>query len=344
MQLVNHTPFPAMAFEARDHDDAALHVVVVRATMTLEDPSPRLSTTQRDLVLGDRHHGDAATSSVVEESDLAPYKPFTDVLVRGTARPPRGVAARAWEVSASVGSRAARLRVTGPRWWTREGDAWRLSDPFETAAVPLRYELSYGGTARDAERDREERCEENPVGAGFAPAWWREGKDRIAASQIEWPDDPLTHIDRPIAPAGFGPVGRAWPSRRQLAGTYDDAWRTTRWPAIPRDFDTRYWCASPRGLAGEGHLAGDERVRVTGVGPREVIDFALPGHVLFVLLRHESGVMMPFRMKLDTVSIDADALEVGLVWRFVTSVEPAIRVIEARMEFREPAEVERHGG
>ena len=65
---------------------------------------------------------------------------------------------------------------------------------------------------------------------------------------------------------------------------------------------------------------------------------------VFALLRHESGVLMPLRMKLDTVSIDADALEVGLVWRLVTGVAPAIRVIEARMEFREPEEEAVRGG
>lgn len=343
MQFVNHTPFPAMVFEARDHDDAPHHVLVLRATMTLAHGPARLSTEQRDLVLGDRHYGDPAESSVLEESDLAPYKPATDVLVRGTARPPGNAPATAWEVTATVGARASRLRVTGPRWWLRtDGDQWRLSDPLATAAVPLRYELAYGGTARD--EHREERCDDNHVGVGFAPRWWRDARDRIEAPQIEWPDDPLTSIDRPIAPAGFGATGRAWTSRRSLAGTYDETWRTTKWPAIPGDFDMRYWCAAPRGLGGEGHLRGDERVRITGVGALPVIEFALPGHDVFALLRHESGMMMPVKMKLDTVSIDADALEVGLVWRLVTGVEPAIRVIEARMEFREPAEVARHGG
>ena len=46
--------------------------------------------------------------------------------------------------------------------------------------------------------------------------------------------------------------------------------------------------------------------------------------------------MLPFGMTLDTVTIDADALEVGLVWRLVTGVDPPLRVMEARMEFREP--------
>ncbi len=90
MQLVNYTPFPALAFEARDHDDVAHHVLVARATMTLADGAARLPNEQRPLVLGAVHYDEPSTSSTVEESDLAPYKPFTDVLVRGTARAPGG--------------------------------------------------------------------------------------------------------------------------------------------------------------------------------------------------------------------------------------------------------------
>lgn len=333
MQFVNHTPFPAMTFEARDRDDRPWHVLVVRATMTLKPPYPRLAQAQRALVLADTHHGDAAESSTLDESDLAPFKPATDVLVRGTARPPDGVAARRWEASVTVGDRQSRVQVTGPRWWLREGDRWRLTEPEPAVAVPLRYELAYGGTAREG--DRVERCEENPVGAGFAPPWWRVGKDRLAAPQIEWPDDPLTDIERPIRPAGFGPVGRAWLPRRARAGTFDDAWLATRWPVMPADFDASYWCASPPGLDAKTFLRGGERVRIVGLGAPPVIDFALPTHHLFALLRHESGVVLPFTMPLDTVTIDVDALEVGLVWRLVTGVEPRVRVMEARMEFRE---------
>ncbi len=336
MQLVNHTAFPAMTFEARDRDDRPWHVLVVRATMTLADGPARLSQLQRPLVLGDTHAGDPASSSTLDESDLAPYKPGTDVLVRGTARPPGGGSARAWEAEVAVGTRRARVRVTGPRAWVREGgDRWRLTDPEPCDGVPLRYELAYGGTAQKG--DRTERCEENPVGVGIAPPWWRDGEERIAAPQLEWPDDPLTAIDAPIRPAGFGPVGRAWLPRRARAGTFDDAWLKERWPVMPADFDDAYWCSAPPGLGGQGYLRGDEAVRVRGVGRAEIA-FSLPGHRVFALLRHENGVVLPFTMNLDTVTIDADALEVGLVWRLVTGVAPPIRLMEARMEFREPAE------
>lgn len=342
MKLVNHTPFPAMVFEARDLDDVARHVLVVRGTMTLRGV-PRLSQQQSPLVMGDTHHGDPATSSTRDESDLAPFKPRTDVLVRGTARAPGGVPAGQWEASVTVGSLSKRVRVTGPRAWLREGDRWRLSAPTPVASVPLRYELAYGGTAREG--DREDRCEQNPVGVGYAPPWFRDGKDHLAAPQIELPDDPLVDIDRPIAPAGFGPLGKAWLPRRASAGTYDDAWVRSRWPTLPRDFDAAFWNCAPHGLVAPGYLAGDEHVTLTGFDPRGPIAFRLPGHTVFTLLRHRVGVMLPFTMRLDTVTVDVDAMEVGLVWRFVTAVDPPIRDMEVRMIFNEPnaAEAPRHG-
>jgi hypothetical protein len=334
MKLVNHTPFPAMVFEAHDPNDRALHVLVLRATLEHRPEGLRLSRQQRPLTLGDEHYGDPAVTAPREESDLAPYKPTTDILVRGTARAPRGTSLPAWEVSARVGAIEKRVRVTGARKWVRAGGAWTLTEPAPCESVPLRYELAYGGTARDGER--EERCEENPVGVGFAPAWWRDGRDEITAPQIESPDDPLRDLDRAITPAGVGAVGKAWLPRRTFAGTYDDAWVRERWPVLPPDFDARFWnCASP-GLIAPSYLRGDEAVTLTGVHPDGAWSCTLPGHKVFVLVRLESGAMVPFDMNLDTLTLCPDPREVSMAWRFVAPVEPPIRVLEARMIFQKP--------
>jgi Uncharacterized protein conserved in bacteria (DUF2169) len=47
-------------------------------------------------------------------------------------------------------------------------------------------------------------------------------------------------------PVCFSAVGRAWLPRRQLAGTYDDAWLKTQWPLPPLDFDDGYWNCAPQ--------------------------------------------------------------------------------------------------
>ena len=105
---------------------------------------------------------------------------------------------------------------------------------------------------------------------------------------------------------------------------------------LPPDFDARFWnCASP-GLIAPSYLRGDEAVTLTGVHPDGAWSFTLPGHKVFVLVRLDSGAMVPFDMNLDTLTLCPDTREVSMAWRFVAPVEPPIRVLEARMIFQKP--------
>ena len=93
-------------------------------------------------------------------------------------------------------------------------------------------------------------------------------------------------------------------------------------------FEDSYWnCAQPE-LTAPGYLKGDEAVRVWGMHPDGDLAFALPGHYVYALFRYTSGVMMPFPMMLDTVTIDADEGEVALVWRITAPLAPDVRVVE----------------
>lgn len=223
MRCRNHTPFPLLVFESHTVDDAPFHVVVSRMTLRLERGRVlRLAREQTPIQTAEVFRGDPGASSPVFESDLAPYKPFTDVTVVGEACAPGGAALASWETLARVGPVASRLRVTGPRWWERDGEGWRLSEPTPVERVPLCYELAHGGTARRGERV--ETCARNPVGVGFARRWSVVDVDRFAAPQIESADAPLADPFAEPAPVGYGPIGRAWAPRVGLAGTYDDAW------------------------------------------------------------------------------------------------------------------------
>lgn len=90
MEFSNYTPFPALAFESFAPDGASFHTVVLRQTFELRHGSLVLAQQQKPLATSDRFHGEPNLSSVAEESDLAPYKPFCDVLVNGTAYAPQG--------------------------------------------------------------------------------------------------------------------------------------------------------------------------------------------------------------------------------------------------------------
>lgn len=108
MQFKNLTPFDALAYSGIDTQDREYHVVAMavgyrlvcidnpqtpnhwRADLIEDEPVP--------LCLADEHWGEPAHSSLARESDLVPYKPKCDVLVRGHAYAPDGQPAKHWRV------------------------------------------------------------------------------------------------------------------------------------------------------------------------------------------------------------------------------------------------------
>ena len=335
MKPRNHTPFPMLVFESHTVDDEPFHVVVSRMTLRLEDGRVlRLAREQTPLQLAEVFRGEPGASSPVFESDLAPYKPFTDVTVVGDACAPGGEALPSWETLVRVGPVAKRLRVTGPRGWERDGDRWRLTDPTPVDRVPLCYELAHGGVVRRG--DRAETCARNPVGVGFATPWSVEDVDRFEAPRIESADAPLSDPFAEPAPVGYGPIGRAWEPRLSLAGTYDDAWVKSTWPVLPKDFRSEYWNGAHPDLTVRGLLRSDAEIELVGLLPDGPLRCRLPGHGMFTLLRYESGEIEMRPMELDTVVIDLAERLVYVTSRAVVRQEPAVRVGELRMHFNDP--------
>jgi hypothetical protein len=99
MEFVNHTPFPALAFEGIDQHDQAFHVVVMRQTLNW-DAQGKLSYAdeQSPLCEEDTYFGGFHRSAVRQESDLCQYKPRCDVIVNATAYAPGGKAVRRFDV------------------------------------------------------------------------------------------------------------------------------------------------------------------------------------------------------------------------------------------------------
>lgn len=188
----------------------------------------------------------------------------------------------------------------------------------------------------------------NPIGKGFVQTWFLKATQDavVPIPQITYPDqfwskeaiDALLqacdnndqkHLLR--RPAGFGVVGRAWQPRIDKAGTYDDAWQETRHPYLPEDFDFAYWNGAPEDQQIE-ELPVDAHIELTHMNESGKIAFDLPGHRAFLMLRYESGAIIPRSMRIDTCIIDAEARTVSLVWRGFVSDDEAVRVLEARYE------------
>jgi hypothetical protein len=159
-ETINHTPWPAQNFLHVDPAGDVFHVVVSRTTYSLRGMQadaaglmqPRLlpPAGQVPLVAQDGYRSELNSSSVIRESDFAPYKPLCDVvLVNAQACAPLNTPADRWAVGFRFGDAISKvLNVTGPRHYEPSPNiagAFQLTKPTLATRVPICYELAYGG-------------------------------------------------------------------------------------------------------------------------------------------------------------------------------------------------------
>ena len=432
MHFRNLTPFDALRFSALGVDDQEYPVLAMKVgyrLMPIEGQPGRFRAEVMDdtpvpLCMADRYYGEDGSSSVCEESDLAPFKPRCDVIVVGRAYAPLGFAAPSWQAGLRLSVPVAplqldvplpeplspgeplnqyqlqdwqarrmaaaqalanaptrrnlldkQLRFTGPRQFKHSlFGGWQLTEPQPALSVPLRWECAFGGSSvvRNPEHLLKpdspeyllnEVCYSNPLGCG-----WIEKRQEslgytldaplrvLPAPQIEAIDTPVLHLDKAkhpdgqldatdmlrvtstykYQPAGFGVVGRAWAPRLALAGTYDEAWKTARWPGLPLDFDFSYWNGAP---ADQQIEFPPPNLRIElfnltdpSLTPDGQLCVEMPGHRPFVLLRLNNGALLPLPLLTDTLRIDTDAMTLVLTHRISLPDGLDIRVLEARFE------------
>lgn len=343
-EVRNHTRLPSQYYQMMDVNDQVFHVMVSRLTYDMRhadaDGLLLLADEQTPLVESDTCYGALNESSVIEESDYAPYKPKCDILfTHAVAHAPGGKAAARWPIGVRVGDWQKRLTVTGPRLMERSRLGWKLTEPEPATEVPIRYEHAWGGTCQwprqlegDGEPELLVRGERNPIGCGLADKRWLK-KSKVAdvdAPQIEAFDQPfdVEAADAQRYPvAGLGAIGRWWQPRRGLAGTYDEAWKQTRWPRLPHDFDFGYWNCAPADQQIE-YPTGGEQVVLIGLHEGGEVRFRLPRPALKLLLSLDVGVPLFKSMVTDTLIFDMQALQLIVVQRALVSASAEIAAIE----------------
>jgi hypothetical protein len=207
--------------------------------------------------------------------------------------------------------------------------------------MPVTFANAYGGQDLTANDDTAS-FPLNPSGKGYAVS------ARTAIGRplpnLEDPTRLLREWSDRAAPQAFGPVGRTWQPRLRRAGTFDDEWQRQRAPLLPADFSERYYNAAPDDQQVVGYLRGDEEVRLTNLHPvHSTLKFRLPGWRLEAIVasagsdrpRAPQMVLREVAVNLDTLWVDADALQLVLVWRVRIDLRPG----EARVLL-----VERHLG
>jgi hypothetical protein len=174
--------------------------------------------------------------------------------------------------------------------------------------------------------------ENNPLGVGFAEAWYLKAKKikTIPAPRIDDPKNPVTSFGNTYPPQGFGIIAKAWRQRLKFAGTYDNNWMEERWPDLPDDFDMAYWNGANPDMQ-TPHLAGGEEITLTNLTPAGTLTFSLPSDLPFVDVLYENGRNASVPAKLDTVIIEPDSMKVAIVWRAVIATPPEIAMAESRL-------------
>lgn len=297
-----------------DEDARPVAVPLCAATFSLATGTPRRLEEARPLEIGGAYAGPPGASSLRREVQIAYAKTGTDVVLLGHARSPRGPAPEVL-VSFQCGALSKVVRVVGDRFWFKSLGAFAMTEPTPFEALPLVYERAFGGVDRTVPGPNPALEMRNPLGVGYhaAAGAFREG-DRLP--NLEHPEFPIRGFRDAPPPAGFGFVDPGWQPRAGLAGTYDAVWRAQRAPAWPKDFDRRFFSAAAPGLASTGHLAGDEAVKLVGATAAGPLAFRLPGRARpTVRLGLRRSPDREIELALDTVILDADALELTLLWR-----------------------------
>ncbi len=197
MEFRNLTPFDAMCFSALDHDDIEHAVVAMKIGYSIEQQEDGtwyadvMDGDALSLCMADEFEGKDGESNLLQESDLAPFKPRCDVIVRGHAHAPGGVAAKQWETR-------VRLSVGHPAEPVTEPEPPRPLNPLMGLTVEQLREWEKAKARANARRQhsipRQSLLDKRLVVSGpsqfKAPNWlagWRRGEIEPASSvALSW--------------------------------------------------------------------------------------------------------------------------------------------------------------
>lgn len=329
MWLINNrTPYVAERTWIQDKDANKIWLVVVKATFDiLPSGGTRLSDRQVPIHRMSQYHGKPGESSIAQEADLLWLKPGTDVLLNGRAWAPNERLVTSLDVKLQVGPLRKTLRVSGDREWRHGIAGATASKPEPFKYMPITWEKAFGGWDRTSADQTGHRMEaRNPVGIGFLTH--SEGTIGTRLPNVEYPGQLIsTWKDKP-EPAGLNAIDCAWTPRRELAGTYDEAWRAHRFPLWAEDYDPRYGHCAPADQQIHGWLRGGEPVQLDNLSPHGQLRFKLP-RIYPVFQTRFGHERVEHRSQLCTVLLEPDYPRVVIAWQ--TSLVCNYRVDELDM-------------
>jgi hypothetical protein len=317
MELLNTTPLQAGYTMGMQADGRELLVVVAKGTFEMPDRGRQASfcEAQKPLVEADIFNEEPGLSAPLYESDYAPFKRHCDVLLVGSAYAPRGKPATRVEVTLRIGPLLKSFAVTGDRYWESGNIAIRpgYAGLFDT--MPISYDRAFGGIDDFHENKKKHAAYmSNPVGKGYHFELGRAFVDGSPMPNTEELKRPVTMPNGNYSPMAFGPLGRGWDPRRQLAGTYDQAWIDNTFPFLPSDFNATYYQTAPTDQQ-MPYPKGGERVFLENLTPEGQIAFTLPEIDVPVVFFYKNGEKLTQKAMIDTIVLEPDDGHFTMTWR-----------------------------
>lgn len=317
MELLNATGVPAGYAMGMRPDGRELLVVAVKGTFKIPPIRQQvtLAEAQKPLVEADLFSGEPGFSAPLYEVDYAPVKPLCDVLLNGSAYAPGGKPVSRVEVTLRIGPMLKSFAVTGNRFWEAGNLAISPGYPGLFERMPISYDNAFGGIDNLHENEQKHSAwMSNPVGLGYHQQLARELVDGAPMPNTEELRRSVTMPNGNYTPMAFGPLGRGWDPRRQLAGTYDQAWIDNNFPFLPPDFKEAYYQAAPADQQ-IPHLQGGERVFLENLTPEGQTSFDLPQLEMPVVFFYKKGEQLKQRAVIDTLVLEPDQGVFTLTWR-----------------------------
>ena len=203
----NMTEYPALCFPHYNLLGEYRNVVILGVSFEIGNDGELIPLAEQPpLNFAERTYGDPMTSALVRESDLAPEKPYVDLIVNAHAYAQNDIPARRFEAGLAIRAPSTKegvsgplirhsiLVATGPRQWRRRSlpgrmtrrllslltlglishNPWSLTSPKAVRSVPIRYDYAYGGTMQFDEASTPDGNEplqclhaDNPFGRGY---------------------------------------------------------------------------------------------------------------------------------------------------------------------------------
>jgi hypothetical protein len=276
MEILNDSSFAIETIPCMGPEGKPVLTIIIKGTFDIISEQPgQVASEQIPVAFGDEYYNKKDGGSVKFESDVAPFKPRTDIVLVGRAHAPKGALVGALDVFLRVGPVKKNIRVYGDRQWQCSSRLLphSISKPQPFSAMDLVYERAFGGIDKDGGGF----CKQNLIGCGFFAKKSAKTLDGASLPNLEDPNHLIRSWKDHPRPVGFGFYGRAWMPRRGFLGTYDEKWRKERSPDPPEDFRFDYYNGAHPDLQVDGYLMGNEEVELVYLTPEGTIRFQLPG-------------------------------------------------------------------